>query len=476
MHNKLLVSCAVRAEAITDKQKYLTTSEQQSITQTLREDNKLYGNLIFKNDQDAYQYLSRLARQVGLRPQLLKKYENSQAVLNAHDAISENTAPLFTNKDRTIVSKYDTTTRTSLKDLTEFKKRMVSAASNPEAKIAAPEAAVDLVTTGLQNIEVQPVTFDEKVLGEMINDPELNRQVAPALKECWLVPAELHVDEVQKNHEYYQQWRDAILHSDQAKLAKVTQIAAVRLLQRSEELRDPAFPIKALYQTVHSISQLLHFAAKFQFDMYFRPQEAHKTVEKTLAVLESLYNMPRAEKVVLGTDVAFDMLTQHGLTVAGGAGLHRLAKVAKEAKAAAKIISKLEPIAQDAAKLAEVKNIEQAATNEIKLIEALEKADMRLPLETNLNNGKDIFNFTKTTSQRMATKSRMIPIQILKEIIENPLAIAKDPQGTNALMYYSQMWKDGKLYNVEVLYDKSTNQIMHFLYKQEGLGPLQRIK
>ena len=27
----------------------------------------------------------------------------------------------------------------------------------------------------------------------------------------------------------------------------------------------------------------------------------------------------------------------------------------------------------------------------------------------------------------------------------------------------------------EVLYDKPTNQIMHFLYKREALGPLPRI-
>lgn len=42
-------------------------------------------------------------------------------------------------------------------------------------------------------------------------------------------------------------------------------------------------------------------------------------------------------------------------------------------------------------------------------------------------------------------------------------------------MYYSRMWVNKKLYNVEVLYDKSTNTIEHFLYRQKKLGPLPKI-
>lgn len=66
-------------------------------------------------------------------------------------------------------------------------------------------------------------------------------------------------------------------------------------------------------------------------------------------------------------------------------------------------------------------------------------------------------------------------VQTLDDIIKYPMQILKDPQGTNALMYYSQMWKNNKLYNVEVLYDKGANTIMHFKYTQKAIGPLQAI-
>ena len=75
----------------------------------------------------------------------------------------------------------------------------------------------------------------------------------------------------------------------------------------------------------------------------------------------------------------------------------------------------------------------------------------------------------------MDDASRMIPVQTLDDVIKATIAIAKDPQGTNAIMYYSQMIKNGKLYNVEVLYDKATNTIMHFLYTKDAVGPLSKI-
>ena len=76
----------------------------------------------------------------------------------------------------------------------------------------------------------------------------------------------------------------------------------------------------------------------------------------------------------------------------------------------------------------------------------------------------------------MANIDRQIPVQILKEIIANPLQAIKDPHGTQALMYYAQIWKNGKLYNAEVLYDSATNTILHFLYSRESLGPLGKVK
>lgn len=75
----------------------------------------------------------------------------------------------------------------------------------------------------------------------------------------------------------------------------------------------------------------------------------------------------------------------------------------------------------------------------------------------------------------MDEAGRMIPVQTLDDIIKAPMQVLKDLQGTNALMHYSQMWKNSKLYNVEVLYDKAANTIMHFKYTQKAIGPLQAI-
>ena len=93
-----------------------------------------------------------------------------------------------------------------------------------------------------------------------------------------------------------------------------------------------------------------------------------------------------------------------------------------------------------------------------------------------VKGGKELFKFTDTAAKHMDEAGRMIPIQILDNIIKTPMLVVKDPQGTKALIYYSQMWKNGKLYNVEVLYNKGTNTVMHFKYTQKSLGSLSTIK
>jgi hypothetical protein len=40
-----------------------------------------------------------------------------------------------------------------------------------------------------------------------------------------------------------------------------------------------------------------------------------------------------------------------------------------------------------------------------------------------------------------------------------------DPQGTGAIMYFIEMSRNGKIYQLEVLYNKITNEVWHFLYK-----------
>ena len=88
---------------------------------------------------------------------------------------------------------------------------------------------------------------------------------------------------------------------------------------------------------------------------------------------------------------------------------------------------------------------------------------------------KELFKFTGKAASRMEEVGCVIPIQILDDIIQAPMYVRNDPQGAKALMHYSQMWKKGKLYNVEVLYDKTTNTIMHFKYTQDATGPLNKI-
>ena len=84
-------------------------------------------------------------------------------------------------------------------------------------------------------------------------------------------------------------------------------------------------------------------------------------------------------------------------------------------------------------------------------------------------------NFTITTSKHMNNASRFVPVQTLKQAIIKGVS-RPDPQGSKALMYYTTMYKNGKKYNLEVLYDSATNTILHFKYDTRALGPLPKIK
>ncbi|WP_297990528.1 DNRLRE domain-containing protein [uncultured Anoxybacillus sp.] len=82
-------------------------------------------------------------------------------------------------------------------------------------------------------------------------------------------------------------------------------------------------------------------------------------------------------------------------------------------------------------------------------------------------------NFTKTTAKHMDNPDRRVPIQILQQAIKGKGY--KDPRGSNARMYYTIMYRNGKKYNLEVLYDKKTNTILHFEYARKAMGPLKAI-
>ena len=88
-----------------------------------------------------------------------------------------------------------------------------------------------------------------------------------------------------------------------------------------------------------------------------------------------------------------------------------------------------------------------------------------------------IFHFTDTTLKHMHEPGRWVPTSLMKEVIEHPLAVVPDPRNAiQAKMYYSQISKNGKLYNIEVLYDPIENEISHFKYTDDALGPLDKIR
>jgi hypothetical protein len=91
------------------------------------------------------------------------------------------------------------------------------------------------------------------------------------------------------------------------------------------------------------------------------------------------------------------------------------------------------------------------------------------------SEAKTLFNFGKTAGEHMLDPARKVPIQIMDDVIKNTKGLP-DPKGSNALMYYSTMFKNGKQYNLEVLFDKASNSIWHFQYSPKALGPLPAIK
>lgn len=82
--------------------------------------------------------------------------------------------------------------------------------------------------------------------------------------------------------------------------------------------------------------------------------------------------------------------------------------------------------------------------------------------------------FSKKAEEHMKETSRFVPIQTLKEAILYGDAYA-DPRYSGATMYYTTMHKNGKKYNLEVLYDFTTNTILHFKYTHSAIGNLPKI-
>ena len=97
-------------------------------------------------------------------------------------------------------------------------------------------------------------------------------------------------------------------------------------------------------------------------------------------------------------------------------------------------------------------------------------AYQRMPISTPPTN----LNYTNTARNHLNNPNRFVPQEILKGVIEQGKPLP-DPQGSNAIMYYDTIWRNGTQYNIEVLYDHNTNTVMHFMYTQKPIGPMPRI-
>ena len=92
-------------------------------------------------------------------------------------------------------------------------------------------------------------------------------------------------------------------------------------------------------------------------------------------------------------------------------------------------------------------------------------------------NKNQMFNFSKAALDHMHEPGRWVPMHLMKEVIEHPISVIPDPRKmTKANMYYSQISRNGKLYNIEILYDSIENKISHFMYDSDALGPLEKIR
>ena len=91
-----------------------------------------------------------------------------------------------------------------------------------------------------------------------------------------------------------------------------------------------------------------------------------------------------------------------------------------------------------------------------------------------ISNLDDGLNFSNRALEHIGEGGRRVPIQTLQDAIRYGEAMP-DPRGSNATMYYTTMYKNEKMYNLEVLYDEITNTVYHFEYARKAMGNLPAI-
>jgi len=87
--------------------------------------------------------------------------------------------------------------------------------------------------------------------------------------------------------------------------------------------------------------------------------------------------------------------------------------------------------------------------------------------------GRLALNFAKAPARHMLNPARQVSMKTVFRTIKKPGYA--DPGGSSAMMHYSRIMHKGKLYNFEVLFEKTSKTIYHFKYTRKAIGPLSKI-
>lgn len=271
---------------------------------------------------------------------------------------------------------------------------------------------------------------------------------------------------------------DQVLHDIQQKAVLQAGIkptcfdrAPALLMRAAEKFIRRLNPVTQITNWTTSIIDIARFTSTIALGRYYlsdaeyadRINEYWRTYEALS--FENFAALSAEQWVDLGAEIAADLVF--------GMGVGKAAVYLKEINAVAKAQQQATQIAN------RMKKAVSTVMKERPIVITAEGLACTLPDKMSAVNdvikNKVLYNFSDEAAKHMTEQARAIPIQILQDILNFPMHVLPDPRGSTASMFYSQMWKNGKLYNVEVLYHKETNAIWHFLYKETKMGPLPKV-
>lgn len=339
--------------------------------------------------------------------------------------------------------------------------------------------------------------FQNAAQYDHVIDPALSNQIQLSLRA-------LVESKSPENFVFHLTIIENILHDIQKQTALKAGLSP-SLLERSPQLFILALekfvrrlnPVTQIKNQVEFLVNFAQWAVEYTLSPLYLSQEEHfeRSVERALKIVITITNLDKvsAEQwVTIGAECAADLVCTLGVgkTLAYLKEIEAISTAQSELSSAAGKLKKgldaalaerpifvtAEGIAIQAPKAAEELALLQSNIQKTGgAVKETIKDTSQLIGKTCLEKPIEIFKFSPIAAKHMEETARTIPIQILNEIIKAPVAVVKDPRGTASLMYYAQMWKNGKHYNVEVLYDKTTNTIWHFLYDSQAMGPLPKI-